>query len=508
MKKKTSRTQQLIGALSSRRFFVGIIVLFVVQAAWVALSGRYPMAFDEDFHLGIIRLYADHLSPFWSAHPAGAESFGAITRDPSYLFHYLMSFPYLLVNAFTDNQTIQVLILRFLNIGFFAAGLIVWRKVLLKTGASKTIVHLSLLLLVLMPVVPLLAAQLNYDNLLMLVVALVMLLTISVVQELARYKRVNTQALLLLVITCMAASLIKYAFLPIMLAVVGYILWTLWRTGEGVKKLVLSFGFGWTTISRGLRWVLLVLLVATGVLFVERYGVNMAKYHTPVADCSQVLSIEQCKKYGPWARNYRIMNDHTINNSSVATYAADWFHGMWLRSFFAVDGPGSNFQTRAPLLLPGMSVLVLIAISIVALALRVRAVWRRYDSNVLWLFSIVTIMYVLVLWLNGLQEFLKLGQSVAINGRYLVLVAPMIFVTCALAVNDLLGKQRVVKIIFAALAVLCFAWGGGAATYVLRSNSAWYWPNSTVESVNQTTRDAFGPVTPGYYSPTKFLWRN
>lgn len=508
MKKKTSRTQQLINIIASRYFFIGIVVLLVLQALWIALSGRYPMAFDEDFHLGIIRLYAEHLSPFWSAHPAGADSFGAITRDPSYLFHYLMSFPYELIVMFTDNQTTQVLLLRFMNIGFFAAGLVLWRKVMLKTGASRAIVHVCLLLLVLMPVVPLLAAQLNYDNLLMPVIAAVLLLAVKVCQELRKYKRINTQSLLWLAILCMAASLIKYAFLPVVLAIVGYLLFLMWRSREGVKKLALSFGFGWTAISRATRWLLIALLLVTGVLFVERYGVNMVRYHNPVPDCAQVITVDQCKEYGPWARNYRIMNDPTINNSSVVTYIADWLHGMWLRSFFAVDGPGTNFEAKAPLLLPGMSVIVLAVISLFALVIKGRVVWRRYDSTVLWLFSLVVISYIGVLWLNGLQTFMELGQSVAINGRYLVLVAPILFLISALAVNELLRKRRKLTISFAALAIICFAWGGGAATYVLRGNNAWYWPNSTVQSINGTVRNTFGPITPGYYSPTKFLWRN
>ena len=86
------------------------MALFVLQAAWIALSGRYPMAFDENFHLGIIRLYAHHISPFWSGQPAGANAFGAVARDPSYLYQYLMSFPYRLVSIFTSSQTAHVLI--------------------------------------------------------------------------------------------------------------------------------------------------------------------------------------------------------------------------------------------------------------------------------------------------------------------------------------------------------------------------------------------------------------
>ncbi len=69
MPKKTNYTERIIKLLGSSKFFWAIVVVVVLQAAWIALSGRYPMAFDEDFHLGIIRLYAHHASPFWSSQP-------------------------------------------------------------------------------------------------------------------------------------------------------------------------------------------------------------------------------------------------------------------------------------------------------------------------------------------------------------------------------------------------------------------------------------------------------
>jgi hypothetical protein len=101
------------------------------------------MAFDEDFHLGIIRLYAHHLLPFWSSQPVGGDAYGAVARDPSYLYHYLMSFPYWLISQFTHDTTIQVLILRFINIGLFASGLVLFRRLLTRTFASPALLHLS-----------------------------------------------------------------------------------------------------------------------------------------------------------------------------------------------------------------------------------------------------------------------------------------------------------------------------------------------------------------------------
>src|SRR5665213_3413244 len=163
-KTNTSFSRRCEAMLGSAGFYRAILALLVVQAAWIALSGRYPMAFDEDFHLGIIRLYAHHLGPFWSGQPANADMFGAVARDPSYLYHFLMSFPYRLISIFTSDQTIQVLILRAINIGLFAGGLALYRRLMLKTGASKALVHICLLVFVLVPIVPFLAAQINYDN--------------------------------------------------------------------------------------------------------------------------------------------------------------------------------------------------------------------------------------------------------------------------------------------------------------------------------------------------------
>lgn len=72
--------QRLVTLLGSRRLWYGILGLFVVEAMWVMVSGRYPMAFDEDYHFGIIKLYAQQWSPFFAHQPVGANVFGAIVR--------------------------------------------------------------------------------------------------------------------------------------------------------------------------------------------------------------------------------------------------------------------------------------------------------------------------------------------------------------------------------------------------------------------------------------------
>src|SRR6185369_13463896 len=52
--------RMLTTLLSSRRFGVGVLAFFVFEALWVTFSALYPMAFDEDFHFGLIKLYSHH----------------------------------------------------------------------------------------------------------------------------------------------------------------------------------------------------------------------------------------------------------------------------------------------------------------------------------------------------------------------------------------------------------------------------------------------------------------
>src|SRR5260221_1580992 len=77
--------------LDSERCFHIILGTFIVQALWFAFSDRYPMAFDESFHFGLIQLHAGQWLPFFTHTPAHSEVYGAVARDPSYLYHYLLS---------------------------------------------------------------------------------------------------------------------------------------------------------------------------------------------------------------------------------------------------------------------------------------------------------------------------------------------------------------------------------------------------------------------------------
>lgn len=504
MKERVSRLRRLADFFGSNKGFWLIVLLFVAQAVWIALSNRYPMAFDEDYHLGIIRLYAHHMNPFWQTQPANASMYGAVYRDPSYLYHFLMSFPYRCVSLFTASQTVQVLWLRFANILLFASGLLIYRRLLRQLGLSALATNFSLLIFTFVPVASLLAAQINYDNLFIPLVALATLWTVELTQETVAYKRINAGRLLRLLILCLLASLVKYAFLPFFVAIGIFLLIVFAKVFKSFRKLLLTLGFGLTLMTRTKRMVLLLLLVVSAALFLQRYGVNLIRYHTPLPDCSRVLSVRECSDYGPWDRDYLLASQKTSGHNSPFAYLGQWSYGMWLRLFFTVDGPPTQYQTRGPLFLPAIGAIVFAILSLLLFIRHAPYLWNKYRL-ILGAPALMAFLYVLSLWLDGYAAYARTGQPVAINGRYLLPILPLLFALAVLVWRHALAGRHVLKGVVATLAVLCMIWGGGALTFILRSSNSWYWPNATMRTVNVDIRNAVGPAVPGYYNPTLYL---
>jgi len=505
MKNNRSFARRAIIFVGSKPFFWGIIGLFILQAAWIALTARYPMAFDEDFHLGIINLYAHHTNPFWDGTVAGGDAFGAVARDPSYFYHYLMSSPYRAITALTSSQYALVLLLRFINIGLLVSGLVVYRRLLLKTRASSAAVHLSLLVFVLIPITPFLAAQINYDNLFIPLVGLALLLTLQFCQRTSKHS-FDLRSFLLLTLICMVSAIVKYAFLPILLAIVLYVIVRLARQYSSARQLRKAIVSGYRAMS-GLSIASLIFTnILIGGLFVERYGINLLRYHKPVADCGEVLDYEHCQYYGPWIRDYKFKANKTEASSNPISYSYEWFYGMWFRSFFAVDGPASNFQTRGPLTVPGISAIAFAVAGLVAFGVNAKNIWRKYSKPALCLLLATILIYCTVLWLEEYRLFVETGRPVAINGRYLLPVLPFLILFSTLGLREITIRRPKLQIAIVSIVLLCLIWGGGALTYILRSNDSWYWQNNqAVRSANHAVKQTVGPVTPGYNQPTQFL---
>src|SRR5262249_46413203 len=148
-------------------------------------------------------------------------------------------------------------------------------------------------------------------------------------------RKVDLQTYALLAALLLFASLVKYPFLPVVLAVVVYVAYMLWRTfrGGGLWRTVAK---SYAQLSRRTAILLLVLLAVSGVLFVQRYGTNVLAYGKPVPDCDQVLSVDACMEYGPFGRNYLLAAQGPDVDPNPIAYTWTWLQGLHYRLFFMV----------------------------------------------------------------------------------------------------------------------------------------------------------------------------
>jgi hypothetical protein len=84
-------------------------------------------------------------------------------------------------------------------------------------------------------------------------------------------------------------------------------------------------------------------------------------------------------------------------------------------------------------------------------------------------------------------------------------VLPFVILFMMLAVKQLLSGRIKLQLAVLTIVMLCLVWGGGALTYILRSNDAWYWPDTPLTGANHVVKQMLGPVMPGYDQPTQFL---
>lgn len=481
--------RRLTDLLASQWFFYSIIAFFILQAVWIALSAAYPMAFDEDFHLGIIRLFADGLSPFAAPQPESADSFGAIIRDPSYLYHFLMSVPYRFIDLFTNNQTAIVIFLRLINVALFTVGLLLFRKVLLRAKMSPAFTHAALAIFVLVPIVPQLAAHINYDNLLVPLLGWMCLLVARIIEGL-RTKHLDAGAVGLLVLACMASSLIKYEFLPFVAAIVLFVGFMIVRAfGRRTPRVI---GRDWLRLPRKTTIGMVVVFVVLLGLMAQRYGVNLAQYQTLKPSCDIVLDEQRCQAYGPWARNHWLEQHKAKFNKSPLAYSWVWLQSLHYRSFFAVSGPQNSYTNYPPLPLPAATAVIIAVSGLTALLL----FWRHvFAGHTLLLFlCVMGALYLSALWVEDYSQFLETGQPVAINGRYLIPILLPLGAVFGRALSLALQLKSAVKPFLATAAIVLFLAGGGVITFILRSDSSWYWPNHTVNVVNDNARRMLAPI--------------
>lgn len=482
--------------LSSNYFFISILVIFTLQLLWVAIFAIYPALFDEEYHLGIIDIYARNGGLFITSQPPEAAFHGDITRYGSYLFHYIMSFPYQFISFFIDDLQTKIILLRIICITFVLSGVVMWRIVLLRMGVSRVISHVAIFVFTMVPLVSLAFAQLNYDALAFLIVPVLFYCVLRITDT--EKNTPHLQWLVWLLTISAFGVLVKFTLLPIVAVCVVFALIMFYvQHKKNLKKTV-------TIVPKPLFIVSLFILVVGIGLFTERYGVNIAQYKAVEPKCDQVHSRESCFQYTVYRRDttWRENNDKIDKKrDSPYIYTKEYWAPHIFNDFFVtgalvydqdqplkirylpqkIEANGGNMFLRQ------ISKAIFI-FTIFLVLLRIPYLWKHYRTLFI-LTLCVVVIYMTSLWVRNYTDYLKIGTETAAQGRYVLpLLIPM-FGVALVSLRSIVKKIEHKTIIFL-VGMMILSQGGGVTTYILKSNEKWYWveQRTTISAVNQKAR--------------------
>jgi hypothetical protein len=432
--------------LGSRGFFVATLLWFCFQAAWMASSTVSGIAPDEGAHTRTIQLYAaSTMSPFLANQPEETFSLGAVTRSPSYLYHYVLSFPYRLFPSALSEEG-KKLMLRLITIFFSLGGLIALYRAMLVLSAPRAVAGLVVWMLSNTLMFVFLAGSVSYDNLEFLLSTLAFyywakLFTASGAGEL------NGEDALKLGISMCAASITKFTFLPLG-ATLLFLLVV--RHRRNLSRVVRSCCRAF--VSRDFSTLLLglVFLILFG-LFIERYGINYYRYGSYKPQCDQVLTYQQCLQSALFSRNLEFRDKPVSRSIPDLEFTYRWVKKMKYGVFAIL---GHRWTRCDPIIREGTTILF------VAMLVAVLATLRRSDSRQLALLAIVSV-YAATLLLHNYSLFVQSGRfGLALQGRYIFPVLGILYFVGISAFFQVVGKREYLFGVCASFVFVLFLLGG------------------------------------------------
>lgn len=489
---------RLIAIFGKGWFFVAALVLFVINTLWLILSSNL-LPYDEYYHIGIIRFYAQQWSPFISSQPTEMSLYGDVTRLPSYAYHYLMSFPYRFFDIFTDSETLIIIGLRIINLAMVIAGILLFRQIFLKAKVPKFLIHIATLVFVSTPIVPLLAAQNNYDNLMFMLTPIVLIFAYKSVEE-----KLNITNLLWLVTFGMLATLTKHNFIVIFGAAVMYVLFVLInRHRQSILGLVAS------SAKSSKRSILLagVIFVIVFGLFFERYGINAIRYKQVKIDCAKIQPVSVCENFSPWRRNQialKTIPDQPLYGGPI-TFTSHWA-AVLMRGNYAifanivpdninVPDPYGHYVFKKLLPIPITTGYLLLVVGLIAVVLRFKKLW--VNNSLTQLTLVASGVLFLSLWVFNYAFYIKYGRAYAIQARYIVPMLLPLILLFSKAIYELTKKSSLkwTRYILVCM-LLLYVLSGGVVGWIIKSNDNWYWNNAVVFDFNRGAKNILKSVVP------------
>lgn len=468
--------------LGSKNFFYLIILIAALQALWYSFS-FVPWVNDEGKHFRTTQIYTTSISPILNEQPESWDDAGQVTRNGSYLFYYLFSWPLRVAQMVTSDPDTQLVFMRMLMIMCFLAALLFYRKALLMVPKVSSLqVNVVLLGFILTPTAGLLAGMYNYDNLALLMFGVLLWLGMRVLMDNAVQSAVLMQVTILSgVLILVKWSAVAYV-LPLFLSllVIG-----LHRHG---KKYLIMLKRDFTLLPTWLKITLISGVLLVSGLIIERPVQNIAVYRNAEPKCDVVLNHERCMRFGDYA-NYEATHAAKPDNFSPLPLPA-YVVRYWIPHM--ADKMANLIERGADSRLPIIALFHLAAAvgSLIVLIIG----WRRWTKNLpLKVFMVITLTLVAALIFQEYRIYVEYGIPGAIRPRYLVPVLPLYGLTVLYVLWPLLRRFKRVSLGLLVVILMIHIQGGGIFTHLFTTPSHAY-RTPTAYSMNEKIKTFLEPV--------------
>ncbi len=441
------------GFFESRFFYIAILIWFVFQSLWMAVSTKFGISPDEAYHLSLIQLFSqDGIDPFIS-NQAGFYHLGEVIKSPFFLYHYLLSFPYHLFDSF--NQGVSIFLLRLINIFLGLGSLFLTAKICEKLSLGNLTKNLSLFMLANTLMFVFLSSSINYDNLFVLI-SLATTLALLFLAE-----KISLMRLQLLIVCILSGLLTKINFIPI--AVISFFIFIyLYFQKRSTSNKILIKNIKKMTFIHYLLFFIIALL---SLVFVQRYVFNIIEYKNFQPKCTQVLTLEQCRQNGIYFRGEQL-NNASPPSAPISNfeYVSTWILLNQERTYGIF---GHKVSSGTALITIWAQLLLIGGVLVIARN------FSRKDPIGLKILLVISIFYIIILINQNQGTYQSNGNlGLALQGRYLFSVLPILYILSNYYLLRSLKKQ-VLRVSYSLITFTIFL-SAGLPSYIYITNSSWH----------------------------------
>ncbi|MCA9329282.1 hypothetical protein KDA11_01435, partial [Candidatus Saccharibacteria bacterium] len=244
------------------------------------------------------------------------------------------------------------------------------------------------------------------------------------------YRQPAIPDILWLIIVSLILALTKETFLPVTLLV--YVLVVAgWLKEYSIKKLyrkiINDLTLSWQYARFKLILVLtIILLIVSFGLFAERYAQNYIRYKRTTPACNKVHAEDECMQHGIYRRNtgqrkeyLALLNDGGRPSMNFLEFTRVWLRAVYDRtySYRGMNTINLSLSVRVITVLCGIIVLIY----------AVRGLLVNKINLLQKALLIITISYVILVFMYNYNIYRYYGYPFAIQGRYLLPVLPFAY---------------------------------------------------------------------------------